>query len=222
MRRVVPMIFFFAETRGVSAGSAVACRFTVEVPQWQVDVPRGASCAGSTGVACGEYDRDSRSLEKIVESLEIHTVQGVQTCENLNTALVRHVAQAETVEDVETEKVVDGWPHGRRRMATRSSTDARTGGEPTGVRWGHGARWGHCLRAHEHCWRPGEAPLVLQWGLMDEVVRAVHRQGRRQPRWHKDRFGALLPANLRLPRSSRLLSWKLFLLLSGVSNSRME
>ena len=34
-------------------------------------------------------------------------------------------------------------------------------------------------------------------------MRAVHRQGRRQPRWHRDRFGALLPANLRLPRSSR-------------------
>ena len=38
---------------------------------------------------------------KIVEIPEIHTVQGVQTCERLSTALVRHVAQAEIVENVE-------------------------------------------------------------------------------------------------------------------------
>ena len=50
---------------------------------------------------------------KIVEIPEIRTVQGVQTCERLSTALVRHVAQAEFVEIGE----------GRPRMATGSSTD---------------------------------------------------------------------------------------------------
>ena len=53
---------------------------------------------------------------KIVEVPEIHTVQGVQTCERLSIALVRHVAQAEIVEDVEIGE-------GRPRMATGSSTD---------------------------------------------------------------------------------------------------
>ena len=38
---------------------------------------------------------------KIVEIPEIHTVQSVQACESLRTALVRHVAQAEVVENVE-------------------------------------------------------------------------------------------------------------------------
>ena len=71
---------------------------TVEVPQWQVDVPRGASCAGSTGAARGEDDLNSRSLGKIVEIPEIQIVQDDQTCEYLDTA---PVAQTEIVVVVE-------------------------------------------------------------------------------------------------------------------------
>ena len=41
-----------------------------QVPQWQVDVPRGASFAGSIGAARGEDDRDGRSLEKSLRSLK--------------------------------------------------------------------------------------------------------------------------------------------------------
>ena len=106
-------------------------------------------------------------------------------------------------------QVVYGWPTGRPRMAQPVRVSAVSPQELAGVT---------ALKAHEHCWRPREAPLVLQQVPIDETVRAVHRQGRRQPRWHRDRFGGLLPANLRLPRSSRLPSWKLFLLLSGMSN----
>ena len=49
---------------------------TVEVPQWQVDVPRGASCAGSTGAGRGEDDRDCRSLEKSLRSLKSTLFRG--------------------------------------------------------------------------------------------------------------------------------------------------
>ena len=59
----------------------------------QVDVPRGASCAGSTGAVLGEDDRDNRSLEKSLRSLK-SSVQGGQTTENLDTA---PVAQTEIV-----------------------------------------------------------------------------------------------------------------------------
>ena len=104
-------------------------------------------CAGRAGT----IELTDRS--KIVEIPEIHTVQGVQTCERLSTALVRHVAQAQIVEDVEIgegrprmatgsftdghrvvhgwpqgrvsdgQSVVYGWPQGRVRMATGRCTD---------------------------------------------------------------------------------------------------
>ena len=93
---------------------------TVEVPQWQVDVPRGASCAGSTGAVRGEDDGDSKSLEKSLRSLKFHT-SGRPTCESLSTALGRPRMATRSSTDGHT--VVHGWPHGRPRMATRSSTD---------------------------------------------------------------------------------------------------
>ena len=65
---------------------------------------------------------------KIVEITEFTLFQ---TCVSFSTALVRHAAQAEIVEDVEIgvrpstdgHRAVHGWPQGRPRMATGSSTD---------------------------------------------------------------------------------------------------
>ena len=73
---------------------------------------------------CSSWRGRSRSqiVGKIVEIPEIHTVQSVQTCENLNT---RSSTDGHTV--------VHGWPHGRPRMASRSSTDGLTGSSTDGL-----------------------------------------------------------------------------------------
>ena len=61
-------------------------------------------------------------------------------------------------------------------MAHRSSTDgpngARTSGEPTGARWGYRAQNARTLLAAR-----GSSTCATA-AAMDEVVRAVHRQGR--------------------------------------------
>ena len=119
--KVIPQLHYIDKVVDVTV-----CRYIGKV----VDVPRVAGRAGSTGAGRG------RTIEiadrwKIVEIPEIHTVQGVQTCEKLSTALVRYLAQAETVEDVEIgersstggHRVVHGWPQGRPRMATGPSTE---------------------------------------------------------------------------------------------------
>ena len=99
-----------------------------------------------------------------------------QACVSFSTALVRHVAQAEIVEDVEIgvrsspdgHVAVPGWPRGRLRELVRATA----------------------LTAHDHCWRPLEAPLALQRPAccattggdgrdLGSCTLAVHRQGRR-------------------------------------------
>ena len=119
---VIPQLHYIDKVVDVTV--CRLCRYIGKV----VDVPHGAGCAGSTGAGRG------RTIEiadrwKIVEIPEIHTVQGVKTCERLSTALVRYLAQAEIVEDVEIgRKAVHGWPsgpstdglQGRPRMALRA------------------------------------------------------------------------------------------------------
>ena len=123
---------------------------TVEVPQWQVDVPRGASCAGSTGVARGEDDRNSRSSgefehcacspcgirPKLWRSEKV--VHGPRSSTDGHTVV--HGWPHGPSTDGHT--VVHGWPH---RSSTdrphRSSTDGHTGRPRMATQVVHG--WPH-------------------------------------------------------------------------------